>query len=189
MTINPGFRAIQDVSERDQDFSKACPISWIAKSQAMGHRTRQRRSCRILLTVLVVSLSHVASAETVTLPFRSEDGLLIVRLFVNGRSANLILDTGAESTFLSPEAAGMSNTVGVNRLRSNAQIAKGMSRSAAISLTEKSTIFTQPVIVVDLNELNRKLGCKCDGILGQDVLRRFHAFTIDYRNNTVAFTR
>jgi hypothetical protein len=156
--------------------------------QSMGSRTCQRRNCPILLTVLAVLLGHGASAQTVTLPFRTEESLLVVRVFVNGRSANLILDTGAESTFLSPQAAGISNTVGVTRLRSNAQIAKSMSRNAAISLTENGSIFSQPVIVVDLNDLNRKVGCKCDGILGQDVLRRFRAITVDYKNKTVAFT-
>jgi hypothetical protein len=156
--------------------------------QAMGRPTRQRRNCPVLLTLLALSLGHLACAQTVTVPFRSEESLLVVQVFVNGRSANLILDTGAESTFLSPEAAGISNTAGVTRLRSNAQIAKSISRNAAISLTENGRIFSQPVIVVDLNELNRKVGCKCDGILGQDVLRRFRAITVDYKNKTVAFT-
>lgn len=157
-------------------------------AQCMGRRTRQCRNCPILLTVLAVSLGRVASAQTVTLPFRSEESLLIVRVFVNGRSANLILDTGAESTFLSPEAAGISNTAGVSRLRSNAQIAKSRSRNAAISLTENGGILSQPVIVVDLNDLNKNVGSKCDGILGQDVLRRFRAITIDYKNKTIEFT-
>jgi len=155
----------------------------------VSRRTSQRRNCFVLLTVLALSLSHAASAQTVILPFRSEDGLLIVKVFVNGRSANLILDTGAESTFLSPEAAGVSNAAGVNRLRSNALIAKSMSRNAAISLTENGSIFSQPIIVVDLNDVNKRVGCKCDGILGQDVLRHFRAFTIDYKNKTVAFIR
>jgi hypothetical protein len=154
----------------------------------MGRRTRQCRNCSVVLTVLAVSLSHVVWAQTVTLPFQSEENLLIVQVFVNGRSANLILDTGAESTFLSPQAAGISNTVGVTSLKSNAQIAKSMSRNAAISLTENGSIFSQTVIVVDLNDLNKKVGCKCDGILGQDVLRHFRAFTVDYKNKTVAFT-
>lgn len=158
-------------------------------AQSMGRRTRQYRNCTAVLTVLAVSLTQIARAQTVTLPVRSEENLLIVQVFVNGRSVNLILDTGAESTFLSPQAAGISNAVGVTRLKSNAQIAKSMSRNAAISLTENGSIFSQPVIVVDLNDLNKKVGCKCDGILGQDVLRHFRAFTVDYKNNTVAFTR
>src|SRR6266481_3770454 len=78
---------------------------------------------------LAVSLSHASAAQTVTTPFHSEDNLLIINVFVEGRSASLILDTGAKSTFLTPEAVGMSNTAGVSSLRSNAQMAKSVSRN------------------------------------------------------------
>lgn len=138
---------------------------------------------------LAFSLGHAAAAQTVTIPLHSENNLLIINVFVDGRPASLILDTGAESTFLTPEAVGMSNTVGVSSLRSNAQMAKSVSRNAAISLTEKSSIFSQPIIVVNLNELSKRVGRKCDGILGQDFLRNFRAYTINYKSNTVAFTR
>ncbi len=139
--------------------------------------------------VLALSLSHPVAAQTVTLPFHSQGDLLFINVFVEGRSASLILDTGARSTFLTPEFVGVSNTAGISSLRSNAQMARSLGRDANISLAQNGSEFVQPVTVVNLNELSRKLGRRCDGILGQDFLRNFRAFTIDYKSNTVTFTR
>jgi hypothetical protein len=138
---------------------------------------------------LALSFGDSAAAETVTVPFHSEGSLLIVQVFVEGRPATMILDTGAESTFLTPEAVGISNTVQVGRLRSNSQLAKTVSRNAVISLTEKGRAFSQTVVVISLAELNKQLGSKCAGILGQDFLRNFRAFTIDFQSHTIAFMR
>lgn len=144
----------------------------------------------MLLSIAVaLSLTHSATALTVTIPFHSEENLVIIKVFVDGRPASLILDTGAESTFLTPEAVGMTNTVGVSRFQSNAQTAKSVSRNASISLTENGSTFNQPVIVVHLTDLSKRIGTKCDGILGQDFLRHFRTFMIDYKSQTVAFTR
>lgn len=154
----------------------------------MGKRISAAQFSVFCALALALSLPH-AVAQTVTIPFRSNGDLLFVNMFVEGRDASLILDTGARSTFLTPEAVGLSNVAGVSSLRSNAQLAKSLSRTAAIGLTVNGSTFVQPVTVVNLNELNKRLGRKCDGILGQDFLRNFRAFTIDYRNNTVAFTR
>jgi len=149
---------------------------------------------RILLagTLLLCSmtlLSRAAAAQTVIIPFRLEDNLLIVNVFVDGRTATVILDTGSQSTFLTPEAVGLSNVIGLNNLHSNARIATGLSRNAAISLTQNSSIFNQPVTVIRLDDLNHRMRTKFNGILGQDFLRQFRTFTIDYRSKTVVFSR
>ena len=136
-----------------------------------------------------MTLMGRAAAQTVTIPFHLAENLPIVNVFVDGRTATVILDTGSQATFLTPEAIGMSNVIRLSNLQSNARMATGISRNTAISLTQNSSIFNQPVTVVRLDELNRRMGRKFDGILGQDFLRQFRAFTIDYRNKTVAFTR
>ena len=130
-----------------------------------------------------------AAAQAITIPFYSEDNLLIVNVFVDGRIATVVLDTGSQSTFLTPEAIGISNVIGLTNLQSNARMATGISRTVGISLTQNSSIFNQPVTVIRLDELNRRMGRKFNGILGQDFLRQFKAFTIDYRSKTVAFSR
>jgi hypothetical protein len=148
-----------------------------------------RDGSTLIAVVLACTLSIAAPATTTTIPFHVESDMLIINVFVDGRSASLILDTGAKSTFLSPESVGMTNTAGVSSLRSNALIVKTMSRHASISLTENGSIFSQPVTVVNLTELNKRAGSRCDGILGEDFLRNFRAFTIDYKSNTVSFRR
>lgn len=147
-----------------------------------------RDGCILCAIALSFSLSPIAVAQTVTIPFHSKDGLLIINVFVNGRDASVILDTASRSTFLAPEAVGLSNTAGVGSLRSNALMVKSISRNAAISLKKDGSIFNQQVTVVNLDELNKKIGSKCDGILGQDFLGNFSAITIHYKSKTVAFT-
>lgn len=134
-------------------------------------------------------LSRAAVCQTIAIPFHLEDNLLIVNVLVDGRTATVILDTGSQSTFLTPEAIGMSNVIGLSNLQSNARMATGVSRNTAISLTQNSSIFNQPVTVVRLDELNHRMGRKFNGILGQDFLRQFKVFTIDYRSKTVVFSR
>ena len=136
-----------------------------------------------------MALLNPAAAQTVTIPFHFEDNLLIVNVFVDGRTATVILDTGSQSTFLTPEAIGITNEIGVSNLQSNARMATGISRNTTISLTQNSSTFNQPVTVVRLDELNHRMRRKFNGILGQDFLRQFKAFTIDYRSKTVVFSR
>lgn len=132
--------------------------------------------------------SQLAAAQTVAVPFHSQENLLFIQVFIEGRAANLILDTGAEATLLSPEIVGMSNTVGVGRFRSNLQMVKTISRNTSISLIKYGREFSLPVVVVSLNDFSKKLGYRCDGILGQDFLRNFRALTIDYKSHTITFT-
>ena len=144
--------------------------------------------CAIVL-VTIFPVSPLVSAQTVTISFRSQEDLVFVNAFVNGHQASLILDTGAVSTFISPEAAGMSNTAGIGTLRSNSQLAKSVSRNVTLAFDEDGSAFSQTVTVANLNELSKRIGRKCDGILGQDFLRNFRAFTINYKTSTIAFTR
>jgi hypothetical protein len=119
----------------------------------------------LLLTALLAIPTHGQDAKTIHLPFKTVRSLMLVSVTIEGQEKTLIFDTGAERTLV--------NSLGGDREHTT---------SVAIAGT---TLINFPIILSDLNDLQiRKLG-KCDGVLGQDVLRRFKSFNIDFASSTI----
>lgn len=113
----------------------------------------------------------------VVLPFErsSRFGAILVRLEVNGKPAVLILDTGSNTTILSPEISGLSRA----RLPRAKAPRKGTGfvgdgRWGQATLTIGTAVWKDKrVLVVDTKDLSRALERQIDGILGQDILDEF----------------
>jgi hypothetical protein len=111
----------------------------------------------------------------------SRFGAILVTLRVNGKPAVLILDTGSNTTILSPEISGLR----LARLPRAAPPRKGTGfvgdgRWGQATLTIGSTVWKdQRVLVVDTKDLSQALQQKIDGILGQDILDEFKYMEIN----------
>ena len=111
------------------------------------------------------------------LPFERSPrfGVILVRVEVNGKPVVLILDTGSNTTILSPEICGLDP----DRLPRARPPLKGTGfigdgRWGHATLAIGSSVWKDKrVLVVDTRDLSLAAQRKIDGILGQDILDHF----------------
>src|SRR5271170_3582635 len=102
-------------------------------------------------------------------------GAILVSVYVNGKPAVLILDTGSSTTILSPEISGLNPThlPRADPPRKGTGFV-GDGRWGQATLTIGTTVWKDKrVLVVDTKDLSRAVQRKIDGILGQDILEEF----------------
>jgi hypothetical protein len=102
-------------------------------------------------------------------------GPILVSVHVNGKPAILILDTGSNTTILSPEISGL-NPAHLPRAdpppKGTGFVRDG--RWGQATLTIGTAVWKEKsVLVVDTKDISRALQRKIDGILGQDILDKF----------------
>jgi aspartyl protease len=150
---------------------------------------RGGRGFRFLALALFCFLPSVngAHSKLVTVPFRTAESMILVEARVNDNRVTLVLDTGANNTIVSPKAYGNLQF----RLRSihNNDTGPGLRGDtvllrANVSLANR-TWNSQPVYVMNVDELTRRFGTPVDGLLGQDLLREFHSVRINYQAHVV----
>src|SRR5215472_11233420 len=108
-------------------------------------------------------------------------GAILVTVLVNEKQAVLILDTGSNTTIVSPEIAGLNPAL---LPRSQApQKGTGFvgdARWGRATLTIGTTVWKdRRVLVVDTRDLSRAAQRRIDGILGEDILDEFKYVEID----------
>jgi len=138
-------------------------------------------------------LPHLASKtshrQTVVPIERSPHfGAILVSVHINGKPAVLILDTGSNTTILSPEISGLSpaNLPRADPPRKGTGfVADG--RWGQATLTIGTTVWKDKrVLVVDTKNLSRAVQRKIDGILGQDILDEFKIIEINLEEKRLA---
>jgi hypothetical protein len=108
-------------------------------------------------------------------------GTILVSVHVNGKPAVLILDTGSNTTILSPEISDLNPA----RLPHADPPRKGTGfvgdgRWGQATLSIGTTVWKDKrVLVVDTKDLSRAVQRKIDGILGQDILDEFKIVEIN----------
>jgi hypothetical protein len=115
-----------------------------------------------------------ASYRRIVLPLERSPrfGALLVRVQVNGKPAVLIVDTGSNTTILSPGICGL-NTDRLPRAEPPPKGAGfvGEGRWGQATLTIGTAVWKdRRVLIVDTTDLTER---KIDGILGQDILDDF----------------
>ena len=135
-------------------------------------------------------MSGLAAQEqprTFRIPFRTVNGMVLLDAVVNGKPASLLLDTGANNTIISPQAAGLA-TVQLRALQAT-QAGTGAEGDAVacevdLRLAERHWL-NRRVLVMDLSDARKRLGTHIDGFLGQDVLREVSSVRIEYKNHVL----
>ena len=132
-------------------------------------------------------LAGAASAQSLSFRELQPRRVMLVEATVNGRHANLIVDTGADQTVVSPELAGLSQVDLVTAKfasRGPGLSSEAVEQDADLKLTSDRR-FRLPVLVMRLENVSRIYGIKVDGLIGQDVLSRYGTVAIDYRNKQI----
>lgn len=141
----------------------------------------------------LLTLSSDASAQeqprTFRAPFHTVCGMILLDGVVGGKPASLLLDTGANNTILSPNAAGL-DAVQLRALQATraGTGAEGdyTTREVDFRLAERHWI-NRRVLVMGLVDASKRMGTRVDGFLGEDVLQEFSAVRIDFKTKTVEF--
>jgi len=139
-----------------------------------------------LVVVLAVLVSS-ASAQSISFRELQPRRVMMVEAVVNGQRANLIVDTGADQTVVSPELAGF-NQVDLMKAQFSSRgpglSADAIIQDADLKLTANRR-FRMPVMVMRLENVSKLYGVKIDGLIGQDVLSRYGRVAIDYQNKRI----
>lgn len=146
-------------------------------------------SFRVLLLALCCLLPSVngAHSELITVPFRTAESMILVEARANDNRVTLVLDTGANNTIVSPKAYGdlQFRLRGVHNNESGPGLRGDTVRLRANIALANRTWNAQPVYVMNVDELTRRFGTRVDGLLGQDLLREFHAVRISYKARVI----
>jgi hypothetical protein len=138
------------------------------------------------LFVLVVLVS-AASAQSISFREPQLRRVMMVEAIVNGKHANLIVDTGADQSIVSPELAGLNQAdlmTASFSSRGPGLRADAIVQEADLKLTS-GRYFRLPVMVMRLESVSKLYGVKVDGLIGQDVLSRCGRVSIDYQNKRI----
>lgn len=179
---------------RNVMWQKALNLTGFGEGSGIGVLTAAetfawRRGFRVLVLALLcfIPTGNSAHPEIVTVPFRTVDSMILVEARVNDNRVVLVLDTGANNTIVSPRAYGSLQF----KLRSmhNNDTGPGL-RGDAVRLRANVALsnrvwVSQPVYVMNVDELTRRFGASIDGLLGQDLLREFHAVRINYKAHVI----
>lgn len=146
-------------------------------------------SFRVLLLALFSLLPSVNGAHTklLTVPFRTAESMILVEARVNDNRVTLVLDTGANNTIVSPKAYGnlQFQLRGIHKNETGPGMRGDTVRLRANIALANRTWNAQPVYVMNVDELTLRFGTQVDGLLGQDLLREFHAVRINYKEHVV----
>jgi len=138
---------------------------------------------------MLCAITLLLSVISVPLEVDGQFGSLLVRMEVNGKTAVFLVDTGAASTFVSAELAGVDPfTLQQSRFRGDGGMeVRGVWERAKIRLGDWKT--TMDVKAIDTAPISRRYGRRIDGLLGQDILRQFARVTIDFEARTLVLSR
>ncbi len=139
------------------------------------------------LVVVLAVLASAASAQSISFRELQPRRVMMVEAVVNGQHANLIVDTGADQTVVSPELAGL-NQVDLMTAKFSSRgvglASDAIIQDADLKLTSNRR-FRLPVMVMRLENVSKLYGVKVDGLIGQDVLSRYGRVAIDYQNKKI----
>lgn len=146
----------------------------------------------VLLSTVSYAITGVDVAPVKSvLPLTKARMVYVVTVDINGTPRNLIVDTGAEVTMLSANAAGMSMTTFRKTSATAGAVGVGGEadkvQDATVNLTVGQLNLKQHDVLVvrDMANHTKSLGMQIDGLLGQDVLARFASVSIDYKAMTL----
>jgi hypothetical protein len=139
-----------------------------------------------ILLLVVISGQAIAKSGSNRALFRNNAVLMVAR--INGQTANLLLDTGAERSFID---YGFASRIGfastdsqiVQRVYS---IEEGKVVHPVDIEIQSSWIRDAELVATDLGGTSEALGLQIDGVLGIDLMRQF-VITINYSAGLVDF--
>jgi len=175
-------------------FALSCPQS--RASLAAVARSRVSRPARhhvygevfrglMFLTLLLAPLQALAQPRVVTVPFRSVDSFILIEASIDGKPVTLLVDTGANKTILNAKSFGRASLPVSQPVNQGAGIIGNALRLRVDLEIAHQILFSQPVSVMNLEELSKRFRIPFDGLLGQDILNQFRSVRIDYKSHVI----
>jgi aspartyl protease len=194
-----GFSAAENTGDAlnfsERAFSASCSAAPIngprpgAAPSASKTFSGGSSSCVLALAFLFLTPPSIPDySEFVTVPFRTAQSMILVDARVNGKPVTLLLDTGAINTIVSAKAYGIPQfQLRDLRHRNNQDPGlTGDSLRLRANLAFANRVWiSQPVSVMNVDELTRRFGTPVDGILGQDLLQEFRSVRINYKAHVI----
>lgn len=147
----------------------------------------RRYSVLALALLLLTPPALPDHSGRITVPFRTVQSMVLVDATVNDNRVTLLLDTGANNTIVSPRAYGNGQFL-IRKLhqddRSPGMRGDGLRLRANLAIANRVWV-SQPVYVMNLDELSRRFGTPVDGLIGQDLLREFQSVRINYKSHVI----
>jgi hypothetical protein len=160
-----------------------------ASTLIASFRDRSRTSAAILIVLALLCPPSWARTKTVLVPFRSVHSLILIDAKVNGNSATLLLDTGANNTIIDVKIYGNVPASPIKPVNKGPGVTGDALRLRADLEIAGRFLFSQPVSVMNLGDLPKQVGAQFDGLLGQDILRQFRSVRINYRAHVIELER
>ena len=137
----------------------------------------------LVLASLLCQPAHGQERQSLTVPFHSAEGLILLDGELNGKPAVLLLDTGSNVSFVDYHAA--------SSIRFKADKVRRVGQTGCLRAYEHLSLAgrnfdSQGLCMADLSDMQKGIGSHVDGLLGQDFLRQFSSVRIDYKTRTVA---
>jgi len=142
---------------------------------------------QVISLLLLTCIVRAQASETAT-KFRTvRDHLIIVPVLIQNELFEFLVDTGTNTSIITPETAARLNLHAVDRLEmitANGSVVIPRAFLTRLQLGGK-TVERLEVLLSDLSEL-RCLDKRVSGILGQNFLSEFK-YLVDYRNERLEF--
>ena len=140
---------------------------------------RSRSLAAILIVIALLASPSCANTETVLLPFCSMRSLILVDAKVDGKPATFLLDTGANNTIINAKMYGNVQAPRIDGVSGPGIVGNALRLRVDLEIGGRF-LFSQPVSVMNLGDLPKRVGAQFDGLLGQDILRQFRSIRINY---------
>ena len=151
------------------------------------------RNLHILSAIIAMALPLVlpasrVGAQTLTVPLKIEGPRIFVTVRVNDKIARLLVDTGSEITLVEPQFAKGAIELKRANIQQQTGIMQASIRELSVTLGEL-TLKDLVVGVLDMTDVKRRTGTSMDGLLGEDILRRFRSVRINFKDKTLELER
>lgn len=130
------------------------------------------------------------SSESIEIPYREQGGVKYVKVEVNGMGVEMIFDTGASNTLISIAEARYLYEKG--QLTADDILGKSSSRVASGDIVQNTVVRLREVVIGGRLRCENVIATVSDNVgapllLGNEVLNRAAAFTIDNERKVVRF--
>ena len=145
-----------------------------------------------LAALFCFAMAQVARSSVVEIPFETSPrrSLILIEVRINDHARTFVLDTGSTWTLVNRGIIAVTDIEirkSMFRNGGSGVVFQGKAISAAVGIGTQ-TWSDCTVLATDLDLLTETYGRSIDGVLGQDILRRFDTVLIDYAHKKITLS-
>jgi hypothetical protein len=148
---------------------------------------------RIVLLLLFILPGNVIQAQTgtVSLPFKTYNNLIFLKVSVNGsKNLHFLFDTGASGCVLNEKTSkmlGLKTSAGDAATTGGGDVEAAYAKNVILALTPVARLEKLTIAVIDLSGLESTVGEPIDGIVGYEAFEKW-VVRIDYQAKLISLT-